>query len=259
MLDNNSWQIGVSDFGGYTTFVIYEGQDEMVDGVLYKKFFDPLNTVIYLREDIIERKVYRLIGGTEQLLYDFTLEDGDTITLPNGITYNANVSQLQVVGGTRKYIILESNFVYGGFWLEGVGCLNYPLMPYYEMWSDPVFSVLCSAQNDVNVYNWGIAWNGVPADCSDLLSIETTTIENFGFYPNPCSDRLYFKLKSDLHDAEVVAYNMLGQIVNVRSGIQGTELSLDVSGLDNGLYIFQISQKGVVLVKQKIAVALIPN
>lgn len=55
---------------------------------------------MYLREDVTAQKVYKLVDGTDVLLYDF-LQNGDAIS-QYGFTFIATVDQVAVNGGMRK-------------------------------------------------------------------------------------------------------------------------------------------------------------
>ncbi len=87
----NEWHI-TSCFGGCNTSTYYTDGDTIVDGKNCKILdgFHYISRTFLLREDILERKVYLLtISPTktsEFLLYDFSLEVGDSMELLNPVS-----------------------------------------------------------------------------------------------------------------------------------------------------------------------------
>ncbi|RZJ34358.1 MAG: T9SS type A sorting domain-containing protein [Flavobacterium sp.] len=255
LLENPSWNVAVASFTGTYNFTIEPGQNITISGTIYKQFHDPFyDTDVQLREDVSTKRVYRLVEGVEQLLYDFSLTDGQMITLPNGITYTASVSEINVSDGTRKEIVLNSGFSSGGTWIEGVGDTSHPLVPYYSLMSDPYIYLVCSAQDGTNIYNRGIANGGEPTDCSMLLSVENVRASGNALFPNPCVSMLQVNVSEALRSATLIASNMLGQKVLVAENLNGAEASVDVSALSKGLYVIQLYNEGKIIFTGKVLV-----
>ena len=70
----------------------------------------------------------------------------------------------------------------------------------------------------------------------DLLSIEDNSINHIRIYPNPTTDKLYFK-SSIAEDFNISVYDILGKKVLENS--VNINKSLDVSQLNNGIYIIR--------------------
>lgn len=88
----NEWHFTTCNYGCYTD-KYYTDADTLVDGKMYKILdgYHFISRTFLLREEITEKKLYFLRirpgGGLEEhLLYDFTLEVGDTINMTNPIT-----------------------------------------------------------------------------------------------------------------------------------------------------------------------------
>jgi hypothetical protein len=248
LLNNSSWNITTANFGGSTNDIIDSGTDVVIGSYTYKKFTDPTlySTDNYIREDVANRRVYRYVDGTDELLYDFNLNVSDEIVLGDDKTYTVtSVTDINVINGVRKRIHLV-HFI-GTFaansetWIEGVGSSSHPLKPNYELiFSDPHLYLTCSAQNGENVYNHAIA-NGssTPTDCSMLLNVNESTYEaGIDIYPNPASD--FIKLKQLKSLKEYRIYNILGAEV-LKGTISPNEV-INISELKNGLYFLKVEK-----------------
>ncbi|MEM0516882.1 T9SS type A sorting domain-containing protein [Aequorivita flava] len=88
----NEWHFTTCNFGCYTDKYYTDG-DTLVNGMMYKILdgYHFISRTFLLREDLAEKKLYflkiRPSGGVEEyLLYDFTLQVGDSINMLNPIT-----------------------------------------------------------------------------------------------------------------------------------------------------------------------------
>jgi hypothetical protein len=260
MLNNSTWNIVSANFGGQQNLPTAPGIDVIIGSFTYKKFVDPTtNTDVYLREDVVNRRVYRRVGNFDQLLYDFGLSNGSSITLSNGYTYSVTTSTVNIYGGgTRKKIYLYNAAVPGENWIEGVGSSNNPFRPYYELPSDPYIYLTCSAQNGVNIYNHGIA-NGqsTPTDCSTLLGIEDIIYskQEVNFSPNPFQKQLTITKITNFENSKINLYNSIGQIVKVVENINGRNIVIDRENLISGIYFAQITENGKIIAMNKIIIS----
>lgn len=121
-------------------------------------------------------------------------------------------------------------------------------------WPDPTGSSMelsttayNSIDNDLGS-NWGVATspfgdgdNGTPGAINDFtLSTSSFDTVNFKVYPNPVSgNEVFIKTNSDM-EFDVVVYDILGKQFKSASLVNGQ--SLDVSGLNSGMYILKITQ-----------------
>jgi hypothetical protein len=257
MLDS-SWIIRTSSWGGSYDRIINPGIDVVIGSYTYKKFIDPMtNAEVLLREDISTKKVYRRIGSNDQILYDFSLQLSNSITLSNGSTYTVTaITTVNVIGGTRRRISLSNGF-FSETWIEGVGNRTHPLKPSFEMPSDPSVTVYCSEQNGVNVYNFGIA-NGqtTPSDCSLLLGLEEIEFADskINFLPNPFTDKLTISSEINYENSTLKLFNSIGQLVKEMNNLNGQTIIIERGNLKSGIYFAQIIQNNEVLIVNKIII-----
>lgn len=145
LLDNyNEWQVTSCYFGCITDGYYTDG-DTIVDGYDYKILdgYHYISRTMLLREVVLEKKVYlnfiQETGNTEYLLYDFSLNIGDSIDMKNPISpflenagyYNLDsiIPKPLVDGNEYRHYYLspsESNNVSenNAIWVEGAGSLS---------------------------------------------------------------------------------------------------------------------------------------
>jgi hypothetical protein len=136
MLNNTSWNIAVNTpETGIQYKRIEQGSDVVIGSFTYKKYIDvDLQTEIFAREDIATKRVYRRINNVDVLMYDFSLQVGDTILLGNGKLYTVYSTENVIVnGGISRQINLYDptnlNAPSEG-WVEGVGSSQHPFIHY---------------------------------------------------------------------------------------------------------------------------------
>ncbi len=145
LLDNyNEWQL-TSCYFGCITDVYYTDGDTIVDGNSYKILdgFHYISRTFLLREDIAQRKVYLNLvqsgSSDEYLLYDFSLNVGDSIDIKNPISpfpwdggfykIDSIINRPLVDGNDYRHFYLSptpSNTISTtpAVWVEGAGSLS---------------------------------------------------------------------------------------------------------------------------------------
>ena len=73
---------------------------------------------------------------------------------------------------------------------------------------------------------------------SSSLGIDTMSVSNFTYFPNPVNNVLSIKAQASIDS--ITVYNMLGQTV-VRSTPNTTTTAVDMSGLQTGAYFVQVA------------------
>lgn len=265
MLNNSTYNLVSANFQGPENLLLTPGNDVVIGSHTYKKYSDPTpyNSDNYIREDVVAKKVYRNVAGSDQLLYDFSLQVGNTITLSDGKIYTVNsITNVNVIGGQRRmfYLIHYIGTFPGNSetWIEGVGSNRHPFKPTYEMYfSDPYIYTSCSAQNGVSIYNHGIA-NGqtTPTDCSMLLNTndEIYLSNKISFSPNPFKEKLTISSTLNFENSILKIYNSIGQSVKEIKDLNGSIVTIEKEDLKSGIYLFQISQNGKIITTKKILV-----
>lgn len=267
-LNNSSWVINdlVACCRPPELRTIEEGTSTEIGAYTYTAFNDPFaeanNNIgtVYLREDVASQKVYKLVDGTDVLLYDFSLQNGDVIS-QYGFTFTTTVDQVAVNGGMRKRISLHSLELYHEetlkmTWIEGVGTTAHPFYPDYNMRTVASsgggyqIRTRCSFQNGEHVFG--------NANCapSSALSTASATLSqsNITFTPNPVVTQLTISSDLELQNVSLKLYNSQGQLVRETANLNGKSLLVNRDNLAAGLYVAQLSKDGKLLKTAKLMV-----
>lgn len=186
-----------------------------------------------LRQDTVARKVYFLDGFvTEELLFDYTLQVGDTLkgylTLNSGYVTSIVQSIDSLLIGTEYHRRLS--FGARGL-VEGMGS-NFGLLEspqYFEAGS----SLICFSINNTNYY-------GTTGDCSlDLSTISETKASKATIYPNPATDEFTVLLNNPVQKLTVALYNLTGQQVATYSAA-GKQITIPRNNLPVGMYLIKV-------------------
>ncbi len=142
--DYNEWQV-TNCFFGCLTDVYYTDGDTLVDGFDYKILdgYHYISRTFLLREETPEKKIYlnfvEETGNTEYLLYDFSLNVGDSIDMKNPISpfmedagyfdLDSIIPRPLVDGNDYRHFYFspsESNTISfnNAIWVEGAGSLS---------------------------------------------------------------------------------------------------------------------------------------
>ena len=74
------------------------------------------------------------------------------------------------------------------------------------------------------------------------LSVDEFTLNNIRIYPNPTNSVLNIAVRDNNLPDSYSIYNMLGQNVATRQITSNTDLSINSSGLSNGMYFVKITK-----------------
>jgi len=178
----------------------------------------------YIREDIVEKKVYLLIDDnsnnfTEYVMADFNLEVGETLT--NSWAVDMIVSNISTSADGRKIFHLNN----GHSFEEGVGSSYGPDQPYTMSLSSETRSVNC----------FGNAANPNMSCAATVLSTNDLQLDQINIFPNPTSDYISF---TNLENNTFKLYSLLGKEMRVQFSEQTQQL--DVSHLRSGIYLLEI-------------------
>ncbi len=237
----NKWTFITKTTGGtqYTDTGTYAG-DTLIDN----KKYSILGTS-YIREDTLANKVYvrNSINGlgqidtTEQVLYNYNLSVGDSVSVNDSIfsTKNWVVAMTTTMINGISYKVWEFKGLYfdslstpyNYYIIEGIGCTNglfYPMTrnPYYDTYSN---QLACFKHNG-NQYPLS---NGVPSfglKSSDNFNFDnSSSCAQLGVYqamdnrestlicPNPITESSKIKLACLIASGSLTIMNTLGQII----------------------------------------------
>ncbi len=271
MLHNSTWLLYDWTSHGLPSEerMIEQAEDIVVGSHTYKKYIDQFPSydsysnllhTVYLREDVAERKVYKIVDGVDLLLYDFNLENGSTI-YQYGNTFTATVDYTIVNNGSRKRITLKSIEEYCGerltqVWIEGVGSNKHPFYPDYSMYN------VCSASGGMMVFTKCSFQNGEHIfgnpDCASLMPLgigESDMLsDNISVAPNPFVSELAIESAIAFNNASLKLYNAVGQLVREINNFSGQRIILNREDLSSGLYLMQLFEKGKLVKSSKVMV-----
>ncbi|HRG18434.1 MAG TPA: T9SS type A sorting domain-containing protein [Flavobacterium lutivivi] len=262
LLNNSAWIVydWVSCCTPSQDWAITEEEEVVIGSHVYKKFihtFKDSYSPTFVREDVATKKVYKIVNGVDTLLYDFGLNEGDTIT-QYGNTFVAHVDYVDLPIGSRKRITLQSIEQYCDqsvtqVWIEGVGSNKHPFYPNYNMYN------VCSSGGGYNIATRCSFQNGervFGSDCPMSLLGVNTNFESrkIEFFPNPFSRQLNITTSTDFENASLKLFNSVGQLVMEKNNLNGKSISIERENLSNGIYLVELLQEGNVLTKSKLIV-----
>lgn len=205
----------------------------------------------YFREDISEKKVYRLRiennEKIEEIYYDFSLKVGDT--LKYNVFWNKDFSIVKKIeqdsNGKKKFIFDNSGdgTIGGYYYTEGLGGkFGFFHRTNYD-WMDVYPSLYCFG-NDMLNNNCHIS---VETNYNDEGSDEIED-ENYGedqnnseenqlkVFPNPTKSILYIENKDN---TTIKIFSIKGKLL--KQIISDTDFEIDVTLFSSGLYFLEIS------------------
>jgi len=104
-----------------------------------------------------------------------------------------------------------------------------------------IFSDAVYADDLLTMYNNFFTWNKEQI-CSVIASNEYLEIASVNIYPNPTDGIVNFQLGRDLNTAyQVEVYNQLGQLFYTSQTFHEADKQLDLSHLEDGLYLVKIN------------------
>ncbi|MFT4942889.1 MAG: hypothetical protein ACI9RL_000634 [Candidatus Paceibacteria bacterium] len=177
LLDNyNEWNLRHC-YTGCSSDIYYTNGDTIVDGMNFKVLdgYHYISRSFLLREDVLEKKVHLKFilndgvnGARDYLLYDFSLEVGDSIDMKNPYSpfiENAGYYKVDAIiplplvdGNEYRHFYLSptsSNTISTNeaIWVEGVGSLSIINAPSGDPDIDAVGRVACVFKNGIPFYS----------------------------------------------------------------------------------------------------------
>ncbi|MCB9187394.1 MAG: T9SS type A sorting domain-containing protein [Flavobacteriales bacterium] len=186
--------------------------------------------VAKLRQD--GKKIWRFDGNTEELLYDFDLELGDTLP-QTPIQWNDNlvvtgVDSALVNGQYRKVFEVGDQFL-----AEGIGHNEGFLEPFPD-YLECGYTFQCFALNGTTYYP------NTQTPCDLTVSVQQVDeLEHLLPYPNPTTDEVYFNFGKSYGNIQLSLYNSYGQLVHQMQTQNVTHLKYDMPS-SPGIYTLQI-------------------
>lgn len=285
-LNNSKW-LNSNTFGGHgwvnDLFQYYK--DTLFNGNVYQMFSD---YGIYIpginndpnisagfkgyqlfREDTIFKKVYKpIFPNAEKLLYDFSLNIGDTLPVSSGIigTYYLALidSALTQIGYRKRFTFTHNPAPFSTVvWIEGVGNISSTTQNYYPTLGQS--SVVCNYQNDTVVIDQSTflyppnQFNcaGVYAGISDVLN---NIFEKMDVFPIPFKDEI--TISATLYRPQKISiklYDITGNLVSIitisdKEVVGKVDYKYNSGMLEEGIYLCVMESNYVKMIKKIIKI-----
>lgn len=205
-----------------------------------------------LFDDTILRKVFFIPfpDSVEQILYDFTLNVGDTI---NGYFGGGAINTITSIDTVNFGGIDRKRFSYSGgfvdpYYIEGIGSATGLLENIDQYWINS--SLLCFSVNGVAIYPITVS-----ASACSLLSNSNNEKEDqfeFSVFPNPFSESVNFTFGEGKAD-QLILTDMTG-IEWKKFYLKGNHFILNGNELSSGIYFYTLKKGNRVVWNGKLGV-----
>jgi len=256
----NQWSVRYC-FSGCSTDVYYTNGDTIVDAMNYKVLdgFHFISRGFLLREDVTEKKVYLKTilpsGIRDYLLYDFSLEVGDSINIKNPASPFLEDAGYYKVDAITLLPLVDSN-LYRHFylspaasntisendaiWVEGVGSLSLINAPGGDPDVHSAGRVACMFKDGVSFY----ADLNIIEDCEDIIldkpSIQST-INNCKIISSPIVNE--FSVINIKPFTSLDVYNLNGQLLQQFNVNYQNTLALNLSSYKPAMYLIVLKSQ----------------
>jgi hypothetical protein len=194
---------------------------------------------------------------SEMLLYDFTVDIGDTLTnlfMSNGwfdTLYVSDISSITIGSQNHKTVYLSgvsgSPGGFSDYWVEGVGCTAGLLVEPFSNenisgWYD---ELNCFSTND-SIFNpqMNFIYTGSGSCHLNYLSLEGFSKNTIQLYPNPTTELLTIKIPDTKEELEIKIYNSMGEVVFVNNTVNmQAEIKMDLTALRAGFYFITVKNQ----------------
>lgn len=218
--------------------------------------FTDYGTVGYIRQDSFLRKVYYVpkTEMQEYLLYDFSLQVGDTCPLTYGHNYlppliviDKDSLMLGNVSRTRFTLLRPGGMEYDTVKIiEGIGSLSGPLTQFSDLCFEYCEWLACFQQDGETVFSSEL-FNFFPFGYCHIVGIDVpeAAINNFLLYPNVLSSGSIATISNKSHKAiNVSVYDLLGSLIFNGLSDHAPDFSIETRGFQKGMYIVTIVANG---------------
>lgn len=248
----------------YANRIYFTGNDTVINGFTYQisreypfSGYNPVPDVMcpplvvndesyptgsFIREDTVTRKVYIYVSGwtpPDQLLYDFSLQIGDTLKSEYNGGGNFIVTAIDTVtlndGELRKEFIFNVD-PSSNYYIESLGGSEGLFTPYFEPNYGGFF---CISENDTNL--WGTECNYFFVGMKEQQELKLS------LYPNPAEDKITIEDAGETIGSKLAIGNIEGQQLISRQ-IAEPKMKIDISNLPCGVYFVRLTSDRTVQV-----------
>jgi hypothetical protein len=244
--------------------------DTTINSVTYHKLTTPYIQAVMLgtctanyagykgafRNDVANKKVFYVppSNSIEQLLYDFTMQVGDTVkgfletfTFPSDIVNS--IDSVLVGSNYRKRWNIDPCYYVSI--IEGIGSTYGLVQPSPGCFVDQAnYWLTCFSQNNFTLYP------DTTANCQLITTIENINDNHSSIEisPNPFHSYSYLKVSSEFENAEIKMYNALGLLMREEKISRQEFFLLNRDKLQNGIYFIQLINDKSQLINKKFVV-----
>jgi hypothetical protein len=245
LVDSPKWivctQMATSPVVKIYDTVSYE-KDTNISGWMYQKFIcKDINSgsrlTGYVR--IFDKKVFIYKSGKDYLLYDFSLQTGDSVfcgyrlIIPDSVKMKVvKVDSVECNLIKRKRITLSYNSNKKIDWIEGVGSNVHPFYSWIFMDKSGSFVYIISLEeNNVPVFQ----------NCLNT-SINDQKISKLNVFPNPFSENIILQNIPNGDPVHIYLFDLEGKVLIDKIVFSN---SIDLSQLNKGFYIINVKTNTV--------------
>ena len=257
LLDSyNEWKLSTCYFGCITD-TYYTNGDTLVDGTSYKVLdgYHYISRSFLLREDVVEKKVYTKIylpsEEVNYLLYDFSLEVGDSFEMFNPATpfpreggmfdLDSIINRTLVDGNNYRHFYFSPSAgntvsTENAVWIEGIGSLSILTAPGGAPNINEVGHLSCFYKSGTHVYE---NLDSITKCERAILSVHDIKegLWNVNIYTS--EDAVEIINASDV--VQVTVYSISGSsIAKLNNPTNAANFSFPTSNLSEGLYILKM-------------------
>ena len=259
----NEWRITYCFAGNCSGDTYFTNGDIQNGGYQYKILdgYHFISGTLWLREDTLTQKVYlsHQVGTrvrTEDLLYDFSLQVGDSIDMINPISpfpTNAGyftvdsivMEQLQDGNNYRHYYLspISSNTISTNTaeWVEGVGSLSLINAPsgFPDLYG--VGKLSCFFKNGVLFYSNLDSITGCIPTIVLNIDKDVNTIDYINVYPTFVENQCH--ISGITHMKNIAIYNVNGTLMKQQHMHNTSEVDIYLGKFNSGMYFLVLSDE----------------
>ncbi len=196
---------------------------------------------IYLREDTLNKQVFSFnsFSQTDMLLFDFSLQQHDSIYLPGSNNNYFYVDTLYTIttndGISRKYFECfprPNQATTGGYYIEGLGGAMGPFERPFNVFEEGYWVLCISDINESPIYGA----SGLCFNFATGISFNDEPARILNVYPIPSSERIF--IENFPLNSSITIVNPLGEIIQEIMTL--SEPEINISKFKSGIYFMII-------------------
>lgn len=252
----------------WTYYGLKTGGDTLISEISYKK--------LYISHDSLFRETFGIVGIREDskriylsksrysleevLLYDFSLDTGDSITVYRLIgieNYSIHpakaivdsISTIIIDGDIRKQLFIEyqcvgyPEYIEKDIWVEGIGSLDFGLLNESCRCLTGCYTssfLTCYSENSTTIWRNPL-FNSCYIDSSATLNIEPEIILENAISITVINKRIQIHSEDPISSLRVI--NMQGQTIFIQNDILVNLYEFDLQDQENGLYVIIVNNR----------------